>query len=218
MSVLFKKFARFGRREEGSATIEFVFLFPLFMTLFLMGFESGFYMVRNVMLERSVDIAVRDIRLGNGKVPEMAALKERICEVGTIIPDCENSVQVYMTRLDPTPGSVAAIAGPARCVDKSSTEDQDQFTSYDVGDVNSLMFVQVCAVAEPFFPTTGIGIGMQKSELAGNYAIVASAAFVNEPGTRAIAPYSPPVSSGSGTGDGSDDGSADGTTSDPTSL
>jgi len=34
-------FARFRRGQDGNATIEFVFLFPAFIFLFLTGFEAG---------------------------------------------------------------------------------------------------------------------------------------------------------------------------------
>ena len=54
-----------------------------------------------------------------------------------------------------------------------------------------MMMVRVCALSKPLFPTTGIGVGMQVDG-DGNYAIVATTAFVNEPGNRGIAPYTPP--------------------------
>jgi Flp pilus assembly protein TadG len=186
----------FGRREDGNATIEFVFLFPLFMSIFLMGFESGYYMVRNVMLERAVDISVRDIRLGNGKVPQFAAVKEQICENAVIFPNCTDSIHVYMEEVAIAPGAIAAVTGEARCVNRFSTEPQFDDTDYNVGQANTMMVVQVCASVSPFFPTTGMGLGLQNDQLGGNMAIVATTAFVNEPGTRALAPYSPPMGSG----------------------
>lgn len=196
MSSLVNKLGAFGRRQDGNATIEFVFLFPLFMSIFLMGFESGYYMVRNVMLERAVDISVRDIRLGNGKVPQFAAVKEQICENSVIFPNCTDSLHVYMEEVAIAPGAIAAVTGEARCVNRFSTEPQFDETDYNVGQANTMMVVQVCASVSPFFPTTGIGLGLQNDELGGNMAIVATTAFVNEPGTRALAPYSPPMGSG----------------------
>ncbi|MCG6883108.1 MAG: pilus assembly protein [Silicimonas sp.] len=196
MKTATSRFVRFGRREDGNATIEFVMLFPLFIMLFLMGFESGYFMVRNVMLERAVDISSRDIRLGNGKVPQFDALKEQICENVVIMRDCVQSIHIYMTELDIEPGAVASVTGPARCLNRYSDEDQFGSEDYSVGQSNTMMLMQVCASATPFFPTTGIGLGMQKDELGGDFAIVATAAFVNEPGTRAMAPYSPPMGGG----------------------
>lgn len=193
------RFVRRARREDGTATVEFVVLFPLFMFLFLMGFESGLFMIRNVMLERAVDISVRDIRLGNGKVPQFAALKENICDDVVVLPNCVDSIHIYMTQLDITPGAVSAVTGDVRCLNRYSDEPQFDESDYDVGAANTMMLVQVCASVQPFFPSTGIGLGLARDELEGDYAIVASTAFVNEPGTRALAPYSPPMGSG-GTG------------------
>jgi len=173
--------------ENGNATIEFVFLFPAFMFIFMMGFEAGFYMVRNVMLERGIEIAVRDVRLGNGKVPSFTFLKQKICAQAAIIPDCMNSVQVEMQPVAIAPGGTTPVRTSAKCVDRLSTEDPLTGTTYNVGTENQMMMVRVCALSKPIFPTTGIGVGMQVDG-DGNYAIVATTAFVNEPGNRAFAP------------------------------
>ena len=195
MSGLFNKYRSFKDQQEGSATIEFVFLFPAFMFLFLTGFESGYYMVRNVMLERAVDVAVRDVRLGNGNVPSFVALKQRICEQASIIPDCTNNVQIELQPVAITPGSTAPLRTAFKCVDKMSNDDPLTGTTYDVGSENQMMVVRVCALSKPLFPTTGIGVGM-RVDAEGNYAIVATTAFVNEPGNRSIAPD--PIAAASG--------------------
>ncbi len=184
MRVLCKKFRKFRGKEDGNATIEFVFLFPALIMLFLTGFEAGYYMVRNVMLERAVDIAVRDVRLG-GNVPSYDELKANICNETSIIADCMNTLMVSMEPVLPTPGSVQAIANsPTRCVDRSSDDDEQQ-GNYGLGLQNQAMLINVCALSQPLFPTTGLGVGMAVDG-EGNYAIVAKAAFVNEPGTRAL--------------------------------
>ena len=203
MSVLFNKFKLFKKKQEGSATVEFVLLFPALMFLFMMGFESGFYMVRNVMLERAVDIAVRDVRLGNGKVPQFTALKARICEEALILPDCVDSLQVEMRPIAIEPGSTVGVSGDFRCIDKLSTEDPLTGTTYSLGQQNNMMVVRVCALSQPLFPTTRLAVGM-KDDAQGNYAIVATTAFVNEPGTRsqAVAQASTPIGGGTGGGSG----------------
>ena len=211
MSFLKKNIRIYRRKEDGSATVEIVFLFPLFMSIFLMGFESGFYMVRNVMVERAVDISVRDIRLGNGNVPEYADIIQRICDAAVVLPDCENTVHIHMEEVAISPGAIAALDDAARCLNWYSDEPQYDDSEYEVGQANTMMLVQVCATVSPFFPTTGLGLKLQNSELSGDMAIVATTAFVNEPGTRAMAPYTPPIGGG-GTGGGTGGGgSGDGT-------
>lgn len=183
LSRLLRRYRSFKRRESGNATIEFVFLFPVFIFLFLTGFESGYFMVRNVMLERAVEVAIRDVRLGNGNVPDFDEIKGRICDEALIIPDCINTVQVEMRSVNIVPGVAAALGTTARCRDVSSADDPLTGTTFDVGLENQMMMVRVCALMQPLFPTTGIGVGMQVDS-AGNYAIVATSAFVNEPGNR----------------------------------
>lgn len=212
MRPFVNKYARFRAREDGSATVEFVFLFPLFILIFLMGFESGYYMIRNVLLERAVDISVRDIRLGNGRVPSYDIVRDQICENTIIIPDCRNTIHIYMEEVPIAPGSIAAVAGPARCINRYSEDDQFDGTDYNVGGVNTMMIVQVCAVVSPLFPGIGVGLGLQRAELgvdiegyedAGQAAIVATTAFVTEPGTRAMLPDpSQPMGGGSDGGGG----------------
>jgi Flp pilus assembly pilin Flp len=206
MSFPSKLFGRFRRQESGSATIEFVLLFPVIIALFMMGFESGYYMVRNVMLERAVDIAVRDVRLGNGRVPNFDDLKVNICNNAGLLPDCVNSIQIEMQEVAITPGGTVPMQTDARCVDRMSTDDSLTGTTYDVGQINSMMIVRVCTLQQPLFPTTSIGAGLGV-DIEGNYAMVATSAFVTEPGTRAFAA---PLSSGGGSGGGSGSGSGDG--------
>ncbi|MEO0945149.1 MAG: TadE/TadG family type IV pilus assembly protein [Pseudomonadota bacterium] len=184
MTGFLRRYRSFRKREHGNATIEFVFLFPVFMFLFLTGFEAGYYMVRNVLLERAVDVTVRDVRLGNGNVPDFDAMKVRICEQAAIIPDCLNAVQIEMRSVAIAPGGTTPLRAPARCVDRESTDDPLTGTTFDVGAENEMMMVRVCALTQPLFPSTGIGVGMQVDN-QGNYAIVATSGFVNEPGNRA---------------------------------
>ncbi len=178
------KIRKLRRDENGSATIEFVILFPLIMFMFLTGFEAGYYMLRNVMLEHAIDVAVRDVRLSKGQVPNFADIKSRICEEALILPDCLQNVQVEMRSIPREPGSMVSMQGPARCIDLDSTTDPATGTVYQTGQQNETMVVRVCALAQPMFPTTRLGLGMGQ-DAHGNYAIVATTAFVNEPGNRA---------------------------------
>ncbi|WP_413716949.1 TadE/TadG family type IV pilus assembly protein [Silicimonas sp. MF1-12-2] len=202
MTLLVNKLKTYKDDQNGNATIEFVVLFPAFVFLFLTGFEAGYYMVRSMALERAVDVAIRDVRLGNssGQVPGYAALKRRICEEVSVIPDCMQSVQVELQPVPNSPGAVASVAGDTiRCVDRNAPPNTNQQGAYDAGSANQMMLVRVCALSEPLFPTTGIGVGM-RVDGQGNYAIVTTTAFVNEPGARVIGSGS---SGGIGAGSGS---------------
>ena len=185
MNGVFSLLRRFRAEQDGNSTIEFVVFFPALMSLFLMGFEAGYYMVRSVMLERSVDISVRDVRLSSNDLPDFDAFKQSICEKTLLVSDCQNSLLVEMQQVDAVPGAVASVGQVTRCVDKESDDDPLSYTTYDIGAENQIMLVRVCALVKPFFPTSRLGAGMVRDN-SGNQAIVAKAAFVTEPGLRAI--------------------------------
>ena len=115
MKCVFNQFRKFAKKQDGNATIEFVILFPGLMFLFLVGFEAGYYMVRNVSLERAVDIAVRDVRLSNGQIPNLGQFKQNLCAEANILDDCEGSVKIDVEPIAKGSGAVAAIANGPSC-------------------------------------------------------------------------------------------------------
>ncbi|AZL58367.1 pilus assembly protein [Tabrizicola piscis] len=171
--------------ERGTATIEFVLLVPIILTIFFASFESSFYMIRSVMLERSVDIVVRDIRLGNLDNIDHSDLKELFCETSALvanIADCVDAMAVWMQPINTA--TFAMVAPPRYCVDR----DEDIILEptpgeFAYGSDNDIMLLRICLKEEPMFPTTIIGAGlMEGGEDDGSYAIVVTSVFVNEPG------------------------------------
>ncbi|NND17888.1 MAG: pilus assembly protein, partial [Silicimonas sp.] len=211
MKRVIDKFARFARKQEGNATIEFVILFPGLMTLFLMGFEAGYYMVRNVSLERAVDITVRDLRLSNGALPDLNEFKQRLCTQASVFDDCANLVTVDVEPIARGSGGIAAIAnGPVRCIDRNGTPQNNgngnsPTETYNMGAMNEMMVMRVCLMTDPLFPTSGLAVGM-KMETNKKYAIVATTAFVTEPGSRAVQSSNCGAGVGCGTGYGGGSG------------
>jgi hypothetical protein len=179
------RFRRFLRDEQGTATIEFVFMFPIVFLIFTASFESSLYMVRNVMFERAVDLTVRQIRLGNMDGVSHVDLKRQICSTGMMvgsIQQCVDAMRIWMQPIDTA--NFAMVAPPRSCVDKSqpiSTEDPPG-AEFAYGENNDIMLMRVCWKEEPMFPTTAISIRMPVDPADGNYALVVTSAFVNEPG------------------------------------
>lgn len=171
----------FCRREDGSSTIELVILLPVYVTMFLMAFEGGRISLNHVMLERGLDLTVRDVRLGvqigTSPEPTHAELKARICDYSRIIPDCLNQLQLEMISMDVRAWSTQ-LDGPIRCVDRAlEVQPAVQFTN---GGNNELMVLQVCSLFDPVVPSSGLGKHIPKQS-GGAYALVASSAFVMEP-------------------------------------
>lgn len=169
-------FRRFAKTEDGSVTIEFVILFPMIVSLLLMSVEVGVMMARSLMLDRGIDIAMRELRLGNLSPMTHAGLKQSICANSLILPNCEASLAVELTPAT-TYGWAPASSKP-QCIDKSATiQPVLDFTS---GQANQLMIVSACATFKPFFPTTRLAATI-KLDGANEYALLATSAYSNEP-------------------------------------
>ncbi len=180
MKMPFNPLRRFVRRmrgeENGSATVEFVIIVPAIITLFLMSIEVGVMMTRGLMLDRGIDIAMRDLRLGKMAPMTHDQLKTEICNNSMIIPNCVNSIAVELRPIEAN-GWAPTQSRPT-CIDKA--EPIKPALEFTPGGANQLMVVSACATFVPFFPTTGLAatIKLQKS---GEYAVVATSAFVHEP-------------------------------------
>lgn len=173
--------SRFWNCEEGTASLEFVIVFPVFFGFFLATYESGMISARHVMLERGVDIAVRDVRIGKISNPTRDSLRTRICEVARIIPDCENQLEIETFRRDPR--SWVDVSSTVRCVDRGETA--RPVYNFTNGGNNQLIIIRACARINPMIPTTGLGRAISDSNTSdaagGSYALVSTAAFVVEP-------------------------------------
>ena len=161
--------------DGGAASIEFVVLFPALMYCLFGMAEIGTLMVRQVMLERGVDIAVRDIRLG---LPGLGydSVKAKICDAAFLLGSCEEVLRLEFTPLSAGGG---LPAGPVRCVDRA--EEIQPMVDFDPGAREEIVLVRACLVADPVFPGTGLG-AMLPRDASGGYAIVVTSAFMNEPG------------------------------------
>ena len=143
-------------------------------------------MIRHVMLERSIDIVVRDIRLGRLDDLTHPELKRLICNTSALISsvdDCVDAMRIWMQPIDTA--NFAMVAPPRSCVD--NVEDIDPLdeptgTEFAFGTDNEIMLLRICLKEDPMFPTSAIGATMIRDEIDGNYAMIATSVFVNEPG------------------------------------
>ncbi|WP_166416139.1 TadE/TadG family type IV pilus assembly protein [Cochlodiniinecator piscidefendens] len=177
MTHIISKFTHWLRKEDdGNSTIEFALFFPMFIVLFISAFEAGLLSIRGILIERALDIAVRDLRLGTWTPPTHTALRQRVCDNAIGIPQCMDTLLLEMQPVSTE--SWDLLSNNAQCVDRSQTV--LPATTFDGGHENNIMLVRACAVFSPIFPQIGLGYHIQKDS-TGGYAVIASSAFVNEP-------------------------------------
>jgi hypothetical protein len=178
------KFRQFLKDESGTASIEFLFIFPLIFLVFTASFESSMYMARYVMLDRAVDKVVRQIRLGTYKNLSHQLLKQKVCEAGLLAEskaDCMNKMRIWMQPVNT--GTFAMVAPPKTCVDKASEVNTDEppANEFAYGTDNEIMLLRICLKEWPMFPTSAVSVKMA-SEPDGSVAMIVTSVFVNEPG------------------------------------
>ncbi|WP_292294785.1 pilus assembly protein [Marivita sp.] len=168
--------SRFCRDESGSATIEFVLQFSILITILAASVDLSNINIRHAMLERSVEIAVRDIRLNTGDVPSFEAVRTAICEEAGILQECESNLMLEMKQVDPT--NFAPLSGVPDCI--NAREEPRPVRQFNPGQDNDLMLLRVCFKYNPIFPATPLAAAMDIDD-EGYAMMVVQSAFVQEP-------------------------------------
>lgn len=164
------------RREDGSAVVEFALWFPMFVMLLGACAELGMIAARHTMLERSLELAVRQVKIRTNNVPQFDELKQIICDEAIMIPDCMSNLSLEMR-----PQNMRQwqnLPKDADCNDRS--EEVRPARMYIAGKQNELMILRACAKFSPIFPTTALGASLSLDG-AGDYALVSMSAYVQEP-------------------------------------
>lgn len=171
-----KRFQRFLRRGDGSATVEFVLMFPLVMAMLMMGAEAGWISVQRVALDRAVDLSVRDVRLGN--LPNNTShsdFRSHVCNRAMLLSNCEERLLVEMRRISNSDWQFPE--SQSECIDLA--EDIAPVTAFSVGAGSSVMYLRACYLVRPLFPTSGMGLRLPLDS-SDMFALRTTTGFVNE--------------------------------------
>ncbi|MEM7189658.1 MAG: hypothetical protein AAF439_08610 [Pseudomonadota bacterium] len=154
--------------------MEFIVVFPLVIYIIFLFSEVAVLTARSALLMRGVAEAITPLRLGEPFSEQ--AFKESICAGALFIVDCVDSLMVEVEPID-----VAAFSnsGPFKCVN-SVDPDIQPAPALNPGEPEEIMVVRVCLLVNPLFPGSGIGASLAQQH-NGEYAIVATSAFMNEP-------------------------------------
>lgn len=171
----------FRRNEDGGPTVEFALVFLPFIILPVSGFELGLLMTRHVMLERGVDMAVREVRLNTSTPVTELEFKTMICNAAAIIPDCMTMLRLEMSPIDlrhTGPNSENSIPRNVSCTNLNNPFKPARNFKYGVA--NEMMIVRACTKFVPMLPEFGLGYFLSRID-NGYYRLVSTTAFVMEP-------------------------------------
>lgn len=180
---IFSRFKQFTQRHTqddsgATSTVEFCILLPVFIFILMGGYEIGYYTVSSTMLDRGLDLTVRDVRLGIMDEVDLDTMKSSVCTYATYVRNCSDNIKIALEPVDASDFDTPSTY--AECIDRSA--DVDASTTFTDGSENELMLVRVCVNVDPIFPTTWLG-GLLESYEGSGYAMVSTSAFVNEPNT-----------------------------------
>jgi len=165
----------FARDESGTASIEFTLMAFPYVILFVSAIESGVMLTRQVMIERGIDMAVREVRLSTDNPPDYTTLREMICDGATILPDCMSDLRLEMVRINPW--TSWNIPREADCINRD--EPNEPVREFTPGNENEMVYMRACIQFRPIFP--GGGLGFKIADEKGEFKIVADTVFVAEP-------------------------------------
>ena len=170
---------RFRKEESGNASVEFFIIFPVFFMMLLASIELSVITLRHTLLERGLDIAVRQIRLGTGEPSNHAEIKDVICEAAAFIRNCDSELRLEMKPVDMR--AYASLSDDVKCIENSEPVDPAVLKKdFVFGGVNELMVLRACYRYDPIFPDDMLGEALHKDEY-GKPAIITMTAFVQEP-------------------------------------
>lgn len=178
MSFFSKSIADFWAEEGGVASIEFVMAVPILIAVFSASFESGLFMTRKIMLEQSLDIVMRELRLGHYPAPvKTDTLKNEICKLTVVFENCQANLMMQFDTVSTTTFALPTTSTECRDLSKDLTPPLNPNPFKD----NEVVLVRACIVVQALFPTTGIGLSLTRTASGGGVEIVAMSAFSNEP-------------------------------------
>lgn len=180
MIKLLNTIRRFRRAERGNVTVEFALMFPVFIMILTSSIEMGVITIRQTLLERGLDIAMREVRVGTGANYTHDQVRAMICDGAAIFEDCEQNLRLEMVPNDPR--NYTRLPNTVDCAQHSTggNEVLNPVRNFAAGQSNELVIVRACMLYDPIFPTSQLALE-RTTDQNGKSALVAVSAFTQEP-------------------------------------
>lgn len=132
-------------------------------------------MTRAMMLERGVDVAAREVRLGLDPTMTHEKLKYVVCKYSRILMNCNRDLVLELVEMDLTKDYPQ---NDPNCIDRTGAI--DPVIDFTPGGRERIMFIRACMVIDPIVPGMGLGLTLPK-DASGGFQLISYAAFMNEP-------------------------------------
>jgi len=177
ISFMKDKLSRFRKAQDGSAmTIEFVILLPMLFYFFIFGVELSVYSIRQMKLDRGLEVSTREIRLNTGVTFTHDDIKTMVCANSGGITDCEDNLVLEMEPVDMR--EFRGLTTTSTCVDQAADVNPER--GWSVGQQHEVMILRACYTFFPGF--SGVGLGLELAKNSEGKAMMASiSTFVQEP-------------------------------------
>lgn len=168
----------FWEDETATATLELVIVFPLLMIVFIAAFETAMILTRQVMLERTLDMSVRVLRLAQGLDTDANTVRETMCANTNLLPNCLELLSVDLVVIDiesyemPSNNEICAARGNDIIISPDN--------SFVDGGGGDFLLIRTCLIVDRILPFSGFGLNLTRDDSGGMH-MMASTIFVNEP-------------------------------------
>ncbi|MCI5045560.1 MAG: pilus assembly protein [Aquisalinus sp.] len=179
---------RFIRRQDGSISVEFAIIGPLFFGLIFSAFESGLMYVKIATVELAMDEVVRQVYTGAVTSSNLNRdqLIDLFCDEIDYLMACDSS-NVTLQKITFS-GYGSNTIDTAICRNSEDDPDEDDLPDYSLTGSGQIVFLRFCITTDVLVPGlkkltfSGANFALQLPETAdGRYGITASAVFRNEP-------------------------------------
>lgn len=169
---------RFRDEEKGVLyVIEFAILAPVLFGAFFFGFELSLHSIRQMQLDRGLEVTTRSVRLNTGVEITHDDLKKAICMNAGGLDNCDENLRLEMLPMNPR--SFSGLEANPDCTD--APLEVSPVRGWSLGQQHELMLLRACYKFDPVFGSIGLGNLLGQASSDGKGKMVSMSAFVQEP-------------------------------------
>jgi Flp pilus assembly protein TadG len=166
-------------REDAATTVEFVVLFPIVLLVFFIAAENVVVNLKTTILDRALDLTVRELRLGLIESPTQTSIKTLVCQRMGSPAGCSSDLVLEMTVGSFSSSGNVVLPSPTTACNNNSVS-INPVVAFISGGSNDLVFVRACYTVDVTMPMT-VGPVSASDAMGTEHRLISTAVFMNEP-------------------------------------